>query len=292
MRVSVLFRSAAIALAIGSVSVVTASAQTVDELVSKHIAARGGYDKLKAIETVRITRTVGTPFTTVKVVIYKKRPDLIRWEQTPKGQTEAVPRAINTTVAWDMAQGKVVTRPEPIAVEGRETDGDFDGLLVDWQKKGHTVSLEGKQKVGSADTYKLKVTTKGGTVREVYLDATTFLEAQVVGRVRLPAIDPRTKEHRYNDTIFLFSDYRDVNGVKFPFAVDEERTGGGITQSFAHFTEKIEVNVPVDDSLFAAPQAAGDKGAASGFRLSRLPALSASGSLGFRLPASGFRAPS
>ena len=152
-----------------------------------------------------------------------------------------------------MARDKVVTRPETIAVEGRETDGDFDGLLVDWKEKGHTVTYEGKDRVGTADAHKLKVTTKGGTVREVYLDAATFLEAQIVGRVRLPAMDPKTKEHRFDDTILVFSDYRDVNGVKFPFAIDEERTGGPITQSFAHFIEKIEVNVPVEDSLFAAP---------------------------------------
>jgi hypothetical protein len=253
MRVSVFVRKAVTPLAIAWMSTAATSAQTVDELVAKHIAARGGYEKLKAIDTVRITRTVGTPFTTVKVVISKKRPDLIRWEQTPKGQTDAIPRAINATAAWDMAQGKVVTRPEPVAVQGRETDGDFDGLLVDWQKKGHTVTFEGKDKVGTADAYKLKVTTRGGTVREVYLDAATFLEAQIVGKVLQPAIDPRTKQHRFNDTIFVFSDYRDVNGVKFPFAIDEERTGGGITQSFAHFTEKIEVNVPMDEALFAAP---------------------------------------
>jgi hypothetical protein len=57
--------------------------------------------------------------------------------------------------------------------------------------------------------------------------------------------------------VMTFSDYRDVNGVKFPFAVDEERTGGGITQSFATYTEKIEVNVPMEDALFAAPAPAG-----------------------------------
>ena len=255
MRVSVFRAGVLIALSVSMMSLgeSMARAQTVDELVAKHIAARGGYQKLKAINTVKTTKTVGTPFTTVKVVVYKKRPDLIRWEQVPKGQTDMIPRAINANGAWDMAQGKVMMRPEPVAIEGRETDGDFDGLLVDWQKKGHTVSYEGKDKVGAADAYKLKVTTKAGTVREVYLDATTFLESQVVGRVRTPQMDPRTKQFRYNDTILLFSDYRDINGVKFPFAIDEERTGGGITQSFAHFTEKIEVNVPMEDALFAAP---------------------------------------
>lgn len=252
MRVSV-FRAAVVAASMSGMAG-AASAQTVDELVSKHIAARGGYEKLKAIDTVKITRTVATPFTNVEVVIYKKRPNLIRWEQTPKGQTTAIPRAINATGAWDLAQGKVVMRPEVVAIEGRETDGDFDGLLVDWKEKGHTVTLEGKETVGTVDTYKLKVTTKGGTVREVYLDAATFLEAQIVGKVKLPARDPKTKEHRFNDTTMVFSDYRDVNGVKFPFAIDEERTGGPITQSFAHFTQTIEINVPMTDGLFAAPE--------------------------------------
>jgi outer membrane lipoprotein-sorting protein len=233
-----------------------ASAQTVDELVTKHVQARGGYEKLRAIQTIKMTRTVATPFTSVEVVIYKKRPNLIRWEQTPKGQTTPIPRAVSATGAWDITEGKVVTRPDPLAVEGREIDGDFDGLLVDWKEKGHTVTLEGQEKVGTRDTYKLKLTTKGGTSRDVYLDAETFLEAQIVGKVRLPQMDPRTKEFRFNDTILVFSDWREVNGVKFPFSVDEERTGGPITQSFAIYTQKIEVNVPMEDALFAPPAGA------------------------------------
>lgn len=243
----------ALAVSLSIFSAVPASAQTVDELVARHIEARGGYEKLKAIQTLKLTRTVATPFSSVQVVIYKKRPNLIRWEQTPKGQTTAVPRAINSTGAWDIVGEKVVMRPETIAIEGRETDGDFDGLLVDWKEKGHSVTLAGKEKVGTVDAYRLTVTTRGGAVRDVYLDAATYLEAQIVGKVRLPQMDPKTKEHRFNDTTLVFSDYRDVNGVKFPFAVDEERIGGPITQSFAIYTDKIEVNVPMEDALFAVP---------------------------------------
>ena len=230
-----------------------ASAQTVDELVARHVEARGGYDKLKAIQTIKITRTVATPFTSVEVVTYKKRPNLLRIEQTPKGQTTAIPRGVNAQGAWDIVQGKVVMRPEPLALEGRETDADFDGLLVDWKEKGHTVTYDGREKVGTTDTHKLTVTTRSGVVREVYLDANTYLEAQIVGKVRLPQMDPKTKAFRSNDTTLVFSDYRDVNGVKFPFAIDEERTGGPITQSLATFTSTIELNVPMEDSLFAPP---------------------------------------
>jgi hypothetical protein len=255
MRVSVFGAGVLFALVttLSPLSAGPALAQTVDELVAKHIEARGGYEKLKAIDTLKITRTIATPFTSVEVVTYKKRPNLLRIEQTPKGQTTAIPRGVNAAGAWDVAQGKVMLRPEPLAIEGREIDGDFDGLLVDWKEKGHTVTYEGREKVGTTDTHKLKVTTKSGVVREVYLDAATYLEAQIVGKVRLPQMDPKTKDFRYNDTILTFSDYRKVEGVMFPFAIDEERTGGPITQSLATFTSKIEVNVPMEDSLFEAP---------------------------------------
>src|SRR5512134_3313991 len=55
-----------------------AAAQTVDDIVARHVEARGGYQRLKAIETIKFTRTVATPFTDLKVVVYRKRPHLFR----------------------------------------------------------------------------------------------------------------------------------------------------------------------------------------------------------------------
>lgn len=252
MRVSIVRAGALVAL-VAVCSVFTpsgAAAQTVDEIVTKHIAARGGYEKLKAIETIKITRTVATPFSSVTVVTYKKRPNLVRFDQTPKGQTTATPRGINAESAWDITQGKVVTRPENVALEGRETDGDFDGLLVDWKAKGHTVALDGTDTIAGSEAHKLKVTTKGGSVRHVFIDTRSFLETGLSGMVLLPGMDPRTKQPRTQQSAWTYGDYREINGVKFPFTVDEERTAGPITQSFAHFTEKIEVNVPLQDGFF------------------------------------------
>ncbi len=50
-----------------------------------------------------------------------------------------------------------------------------------------------------------------------------------------------------------FSDWKEVNGVKFPFAVDEDRVGGGPAQSFATYTEKMEANAPMEDAMFGPP---------------------------------------
>lgn len=235
-----------------------ASAQTVDEIVAKHLQARGGYEKIKAIQTLKFTRTVATPFASIKVVVYKKRPNLARFEQTVQGQTAAVPRGINADAVWDIAPGgKVTTRAAQFANEAREIDADFDGLLVDWKEKGHALSLEGRESLSGWSGFKLKLTTKGGVVRYIYIDTTTYLERRHTGTVNLPppATAPAGAKPRQYDFVSDFSDWKVVDGVKFPFAVDEDRTGREPSQSFATYTEKIETNLPMEDSLFAPPGA-------------------------------------
>jgi hypothetical protein len=46
-----------------------------------------------------------------------------------------------------------------------------------------------------------------------------------------------------------FSDYRDVQGVKVPFTVLHSRLGQVSTVKF----DKIEFNLPIDDSKFTRP---------------------------------------
>lgn len=223
------------------------AAQTVDEIVAQHIEARGGQTRLRAVQTIKITRTVATPFSNVRVIIYRKRPQLFRAEQGPtEPGAPLVPRGINADAAWDTVQGKVVPRPEAEAAEARELDADFDGLLVDWKQKGHTVTLDGKESLPWGDAYKLRVKTKSGAERIVYLDAKTFLERRQIGILKLPG-------GRQFDVVIDFDNYRDIDGVKFPFDITEDRTGKEPSVSFVTYTEKIEVNVPMDDGLFGAP---------------------------------------
>ena len=220
-----------------------ADAQTVDELLAKNIDARGGLAKIKSIETVRIERTVAATFNNIDVVIYKKRPNLYRSEQKPAGSPNLTVRGFADT-AWETVNGKTTVREGAAPVEQREADGDFDGFLIDYREKGHTIALEGRQRAGAVDAWKLKVTMKSGAVRYVYLDAATFLEHRHETTIEVAP-------NRRIATTITFNDWRDVNGVKFPFAVDEERDAPG--QTFLFYTKKIEVNVPLDDSIFKQP---------------------------------------
>jgi hypothetical protein len=220
-----------------------ARAQTADELIQKYIAARGGAAKLAAITSVRIVRTYGTFGANIPVTITKKRAGLYRTDQALAGRP-TVARGLDHLGAWESVNGKVTERPADQALELRELDGDFDGFLVDYKAKGHTVEYVGREKAGGVDTYKLKVTLKSGAVRYVYLDAATFLERKQEGTMTLP--DGKVP------VILTFGDWRDVEGVKFPFAIDEERVSFP-PQTFAIYTERIELNPPVDEAMFKMP---------------------------------------
>jgi hypothetical protein len=222
-----------------------AAAQTVDEIVARHLEARGGVDRLKAIETIRITRTVATPFADLKVVLYRKRPHLLRVEQAAAGQPP-IARAVGASEAWDTLKGKVVVRPPQAFADARDLDGDFDGLLVDWKRKGHSVQLDGKETLPGGEAFKLKVTTKGGTSGYIYLDASTYLDRRHVNLT----------SNRQAQVVVDFAGWREVGGVKFPFDLTEERTGKAPVQTFVTYTERIEVNVPMDDAIFATPKGA------------------------------------
>jgi hypothetical protein len=224
------------------------SAQTVDEIVARHIDARGGRDKLKSVQTVKMTRTVATGIgNPVKVIVYKKRPQLLRVEQGPaQPGAMLVPRGVNPEAAWDLQQGKVVTRSAQAAAESRDVDADFDGILVDWREKGHMVELEGRDALPGGEAYELKVTLKSGLVRTVYLDARTYLERRHTGVLNLP-------NNRRFDITIDFDNWRDVDGVKFPFDITEERTGKEPVVTLVTYTEKIELNLPMEDALFTPP---------------------------------------
>lgn len=225
-------------------------AQSVDDIVAKHIVARGGKEKLAAIQTVKMTRTVASGIgTTLKVIVYKKRPNLMRLEQGPAQPNAPLnPRGINADAAWDTVQGKAVTRDAKLSAESRDVDGDFDGILVDWKEKGHSVVLAGKEALPGGEAYKLNVTLKSGLARTIYLDAKTYLERRHTGVLNLPG-------GRQFDITIDFDNWKDVEGVKFPFDITEERTGKEPVVTLVTYTEKIEVNVPMDDALFVTPSA-------------------------------------
>ena len=116
-----------------------ASAQTVDDIVARNLAAKGGADKLKAVQTMRLTGTISARGMTAPFTISSKRPNLARQETEIQGMPMV--RGFDGTTPWMMSSGQVreITGPEAQATRDQ---ADFDSPLVDFRAKLHAPGLD------------------------------------------------------------------------------------------------------------------------------------------------------
>ncbi|HXP23271.1 MAG TPA: hypothetical protein VN807_03990 [Candidatus Sulfotelmatobacter sp.] len=223
------------------------SAQTAEEIVSKYVAARGGEDKIKAVKTERITGTISFgadadgPF-----VVERRRPLKMHMEITLNGQT-MIRTYDGKSSGW--IYNPFSPKPEVQAMTANDLksifdEADFDGPFVDYKAKGNQIEFVDKGAVQGKPAYKLKLTNKNNDVSYFYFDADTYLILKWEGARKLADHDVAWES--------IFHDFRDVEGVKYPFLIESDAPGTDQTQRIT--AEKIEVNIPIDDSHFLKPQ--------------------------------------
>ena len=221
------------------------SAPTVDDIVARHVAWRGGLKKIRAIQTLREQGRVSAGADRQGVVTReRKRPSRSRFEFTVQGVTSVF--VSDGQHGWKMSPFDGDTGPSPLpdeVVAEAAEQADIEGPLVDWQAKGHKVELDGRESVGGRDTYKLKLTLKNGGVRYEYLDVKTL------ERVRTEST--RTVRGRPVLIETTYGDYRKSGGVRFPHLIDVETAGR--PQGLHVMVDTIEVNPPLSDDRFRLP---------------------------------------
>lgn len=240
-----MLRKLCLMLVVLAVLVPSLCAQTVDEIIAKNVQARGGAEKLKGVQSVKsaVTMEMG-PGMEAPATLIQKRPGLARLEFTVQGLTGV--QAYDGTNAWQVMPFMGKKDPElASADEAKEMEemSDIDGPLVDYKTKGHQVELLGKEKIEGTDAYKLKITLKNGDVITTYIDSDSFLE--IKGETKRTV---RGTEQVFESSI---GDYKEVNGIMFPFAIESSVKGS--PQKVKYTITKIELNVPVDDAIFKMP---------------------------------------
>lgn len=242
-----MLRKALFGLLAGAALAAPAAAQTVDEVIAKHLEARGGLDKIKAVQSMKMTgkMTVG-PGIEAPLSLEMKRPASVRLDITFQGNIGT--QAYDGKTGWGISPMSAKKDPEPMSAEDikdMEEQGDMDGPLVDTKAKGHTVALMGKEKVEGSDAYKLKVTLKTGDIRYVYIDADSYLELKTEAR--------RTVRGSEVETESVSSDYKEVGGLILPYTIQQGAKGQPQKQTIT--VDKIELNLPIDDARFKMPEA-------------------------------------
>lgn len=226
----------------------SASAEPVDDVIAKNIAAHGGEAKLAAIKTLRLTGKAvfggGDGTFELAFATLNKRPAMIRQESTLQGLTSV--SAYDGRTAWNLNPFSGRREAEKASADdakGLVHAADLDGPLVNWRGKGNRVELLGTEDVDGTAAIKLRVTRKDGDVDYVYLDPDSFLEIRIVSISKVRG----TEQISETD----LGGYQQVAGVWLAMSIESGPKGGPKNARFTY--DRAEVNVPADDAVFAMP---------------------------------------
>jgi hypothetical protein len=217
------------------------------QILDKYIAAVGGAQKVNSLTSFVATGTSlgyeglggGGSFT-----IVAKAPDqravLISFKEHPERGTEA--RVFNGRAGW-------VRSPRSLLGEYDLTGGELNG-----QKLEAELAFPGQIKqvltnmrvgppdsIGAHDVNVVQGTGPGGVLATLYFDRKTGLLVRLVRYLRSPVGRIPTQSD--------YDDYRDVNGIKFPFLYTFSWLDG--KDSFK--LSNVQVNAAIDPSKFGKP---------------------------------------
>lgn len=228
-----------LALSFGS----TVSAQSVDDLLKKYYETAGGAEQWKSLKS---TKTIGKanqmgmefPFTMVQT-----RPNKQKLVVDIQGMQYV--EAFDGKTAWTINPFVGGTTPTKKSDEESTEAAKqlFEDKLVNYAKKGHKVSLEGREEVEGVNTMVVKLSTAEGDDYFYYFDPENHVPIMVKSFATTGEMKGMAVEQ-------YMSDYQAVNGLMMPHSMTT-KVSGQVVASLT-FTS-IEFNVPVTDAEFSFP---------------------------------------
>jgi outer membrane lipoprotein-sorting protein len=253
----------------GLISVAAAAGQpdtvptlTADQIVEKNVAARGGLEAWRKIQTMVWTGRIETgkpSAATVAFVLEYKRPNKMRFETRADHEQSA--RVFDGAAGWKTrtsASGaatlKRYSRSE--LRSARDAQG-IGGLLIDHQARGIEVALEGPDEVDGHRAYRLAVTLPSGSTRHVWVDAQTFLDLKYEREGRAPG-------GRTGTVSVFYRDWRAIDGLQIPTTTEARAAGGNAAERMV--IDNVTLNPSLSDAHFERPNAPERRKAQPGLR--------------------------
>jgi hypothetical protein len=183
----------------------------LNELIEKNIDARGGYEKLKAVKSLKITAKYIQGSRETPVILTLQRPNFIYGEVL--FPTSPMICGYDGKTAWWFNRAQL-SEPQTLPAEEAlifTRYADFGDLFVDYEQKGQKIDLIGIEDLDGQKAHKLKITSQNGIIRHVYLDAENFLKVKE---------SYKSKNEKEFGLEVIFKDFRAVDGIMFPFYHD------------------------------------------------------------------------
>jgi outer membrane lipoprotein-sorting protein len=225
-----------------------ATAQTADEIIDNYFENTGGAEAWNALQGIKIVGSANTQGMIIPIELYQTKNGKQLLKINIQGQ-ELTQFAFDGETMWTtnfmtmQAEKADAETTENIKKQAK----DFPSPFLNYKEKGFTVELLGKETMEGTDTYKIKLTQKPIMVDGVeepnittyYFEAENFVPIAVEAEARQGPMKGQT----FKDTM---SDYQEVDGLYFPFALTMGSQPVTITE--------IVLNPEIDESMFVFPE--------------------------------------
>jgi outer membrane lipoprotein-sorting protein len=216
------------------------NAQTLDEIVAKHVKAIGGAEKLSAVKSVTMDNTLnaqGMEFENKMVVMVGKA---MRSESKIMGNDMV--QAFDGQTAWAIMPSMMggTGEPEPMPDEvSKGLKGQTNPFpLFDYAARGAKLELVGKEKVKDADAHHVKLTSAEGSSTDFWVDAATGYVVKIKATQNGQEVE------------MFYSKFKEVDGITFPLTMEMENPMAG---TITIDTKTVTINGPLDESIFKLP---------------------------------------
>jgi outer membrane lipoprotein-sorting protein len=214
----------------------------LDDILSAYYKAIG-IEKMKDWQTITGTGKLIGQGMENSVKFYIKRPGKVRVEVEVQGNKMI--QVFDGKQGWSIIPWSGSSDPQDMTaddIKGMKNQADIEGTLYNWKEKGHKAELIGKEDFEGSAVYKIKLTKADGDIETYFIDAENYVPLKMAAIVKIQGNE--TESECY------FSNYSEFNGVLM--AKTNTNKYKGQTVSTMQL-DKMEVNLPVSDSLFVKP---------------------------------------
>lgn len=207
-------------------------------VLNRYIYSIGGMDKFMSVidrTTVMTGTAMGQP---IDIMIMQKYPDKL-YQELNAGEAKQL-------LYYNSGRGTMIIGDEKINIEGKELERlSMDAtmqLLLDPESYGVKTELLPIEFVDSVECLVIKFTLPSGIRWFQYYANDSGLKVKELKEIQ-------TKQGLFEQETY-FSDYREVNGLKFPFTLKQYF---GIQEIDLTVTS-IEINSGLEEKVFEVPE--------------------------------------
>jgi outer membrane lipoprotein-sorting protein len=216
------------------------SAQSIDEIVAKHLNASGGVARLLKVSSLIMENSIKVQGLEIENVITILVGKAMRSDSKIMGNDMV--QAFDGTTPWSITPTLMGGTGEPQVMSeemAKTVISQIDPFpLLDYAKKGTKLELLPSEKVKDKDAYHLKIYPKDGPGSEVWIDVSSDLMLKI-----------KTVQNGQEVEV-VFSNYTEIEGISFAMSMETSNPMAGI---ITIDTKTVKLNMTIDELIFKMP---------------------------------------